>query len=464
MQGVTLSWAAKVCGGELVNAPQNRSVSGFCIDSRKVAAGDLFVALQGERADGHAFIPAATAAGAAASLCRRVPAEAPAIRVRDPRRALGDIAAAYRRRFKSLLVTAVTGSSGKTSTKEMLARVLATKHTVLHNIGNLNNDLGLPLTLGRLGSEHTAAVLEMGMSAAGEIRRLAEIGGPKVGVITNIGEAHLGHFRSRAALARAKAELLDGLVPGGTAVINADDPYLARIKPKRKLTFGVSGQADVRVVSVGVRLSGTHVILECNGRRAEIRMRVLGAHQAWNAAAAVAAGLAAGITFDAACQALDGHASQAAMRSQLLRLGPHRLLHDAYNSNPQSAAAALALLAELPCRGRRFFVAGSMLELGAVTQEAHCRLGHEAAISGVAGLITVGHAARETARVAAEAGVKQVESFETAAGAAEVLHRWLSTAGDLILIKGSRGIGLEEVVDELKERFRTRRSRVKGKC
>lgn len=453
MQGITLGWIAKACGGKLVNAPANRPVLGLCIDSRKIAKGDLFAALKGGRTDGHEFISAAAVAGAAAALCRRAPKGAPAVLTRDPRRALGDIAAAYRRRFRSLLVTAVTGSSGKTSTKEMMTRVLETRYAVLESFGNLNNDLGLPLTLARLGAKHTAAVLEMGMSAAGEIRRLTEIAAPHIGVITNIGEAHLGRFRNRTALARAKGELVEGLRPNGIAVLNADDPYLAKLATKQKLTFGMAPRADVRVVSAGVRLSGTHLTLECRGRREDIRMRVLGVHQAWNAAAAVAAGIAAGLSFSAACRALQGHKSRAAMRSQLLRVGPHYLLHDAYNSNPQSAAAALALQAELPCRGKRWFVAGSMLELGATSKEAHEQLGREAAISGVAGLIAVGAEAADTARAAKAAGVPVVRHFTRTPGVAEALLGWLSPAGDLILVKGSRGIELEKVVEKIRERF-----------
>lgn len=457
MENVTLGWAAKACGGRLRNTDAGRALTGLSIDSRTVRAGELFAALPGTHTDGHAYIPAALAAGAAAVLCRRAPAGMPALVVPDPRRALGRIAAAYRRRFPRLLVAAVTGSSGKTATKEMLARALGVRYRVLESEGNLNNDLGLPLTLARLGRTHTAAVVELGMNAPGEIRRLAALAGPALGIITNVGEAHLGRFTSRAALGRAKAELLAGLKPGSIAVLNADDAYLRRLRPRRRLTFGINPDADVRVERAGVHMRGTHVVLRRGRQRVELTLRSLGVHQAWNAAAAVAAAVAAGVPFAAAGRALDGFRPRTHMRGQLLRAGAHYVLHDAYNSNPQSAAAALALLAELPCTGRRWFVAGSMLELGPASAEAHRRLGREAAVVGVAGVFTVGREARPLAQAASAFGVERVRCFDGTAGVAAALVRCLSPRGDLILVKGSRAVGLERVVADLQKRLGTAR-------
>jgi len=460
LPGVTLGWAAAACGGRLQGAGAADPIAGICLDSRGVKPGEIFVALAGRRTDGHRFMPAALAKGAAAVLCRRPPsASAPAIVVPDPRRALGRIAAAYRRRFPRVKIVAVSGSTGKTAAKEMVARVLASRHRVLQSQGNLNNDLGLPLTLLRLRRHHTAAAVELGMSAPGEIRQLAKMAKPHIGLLTNIGDAHLGHFRNRRSVARAKAELLEELMPGGTAVLNADDPELARLAARRRLTFGMAKGADVQVVSTGVHYAGTHVVLSHRRRRAEIRLRALGAHQAWNAAAAVAAGLAAGVPFPTGCRALAGFRPETAMRLQLLRLGPHRILNDAYNSNPQSAAAALGLLAELPARGRKIFVAGSMLELGAATQASHANLGREAAISGVYALLAVGREARAAAKSAAAAGVEKIATLPTAEGAARVLARWLSADGDLILIKGSRRLQLETIVQDLQCRWRRSRGR-----
>lgn len=452
MQNITLGWLAQAARGRLTGGNPRQAVTGLCLDSRRVVAGDCFVALPGKHADGHAFIARAHAAGAAGALCVRPAPGVPCIRVADPRIALGRIAAAYRQRFKKLKVVGITGSSGKTTTKEMLAEVLKTQYAVLANIGNLNNDLGVPLTLARLEAEHTAAVVEMGMNHAGEIRTLARMAVPQVGVITNIGDAHAGHFRDRRALARAKAELLAALPARGWAIINLDDPNLAGRALRRRITFGMSEKADVRIHTASVHLKGTHVILEHAGETRALWLRALGAHQAWNAAAAVAAGLALGVSFATACRALAQHRPEAAMRSQLLTIGPHRVLHDAYNSNPQSAAAAVRLLVELPTRGRRIFVAGSMLELGTLAPEAHRQLGREAALCGVDALLAVGREAR--AMLAGARACTRRAFVPTAAQAWPVLKPWLSREGDLILIKGSRGVGLEKVVEDLKKQFK----------
>jgi UDP-N-acetylmuramoyl-tripeptide--D-alanyl-D-alanine ligase len=452
MENVTLGWLAQAAGGRLLGGDARQPVRGLCLDSRRVAPGDCFVALPGEHTDGHAFMARALAAGAAAALCSRPAAQVPCVRVSDPRRALGLIAAAYRRRFPALKVAGVTGSSGKTTTKEMLAEVLQTRYRVLATEGNLNNDLGVPLTLARLARAHTAAVVEMGMNHAGEIRALARMAAPRVGVITNIGEAHVGHFRDRRALAQAKAELLAELPAGGVAIINLDDPYLAPRARGRRITFGMSEKADVRIHTAGVHLKGTHVILEHAGKTRSLWLRALGAHQAWNAAAAAAAGLALGVSFEAACRALERHRPQAAMRSQLMSVGVHRVINDAYNSNPQSAAAAVRLLAELPARGQRIFVAGSMLELGKFSAAAHRSLGLEAALCGVDAVLTVGREAKPL--LAGARACSRRAHAATAAQALGILEPWLSRTGDLILVKGSRGVGLERVVADLKKRFK----------
>jgi UDP-N-acetylmuramoyl-tripeptide--D-alanyl-D-alanine ligase len=452
MEKVTLGWLAKAAGGRLVGGNPRQPVTGLCLDSRRVAAGDCFVALPGEHTDGHAFIARAFAAGAVGALCSRLAANVPCVRVPNPRLALGQIAAAYRRRFKALKVVGITGSSGKTTTKEMLSEVLKTRYRVLANAGNLNNDLGVPLTLARLDGATTAAVVEMGMNHAGEIRALARLAAPQVGVITNIGDAHVGHFRDRRALALAKAELLAELPRSGWAIINLDDPNLATRASRRRITFGTAEKADVRIHATGVHIKGTRVILEHGGQTAPVWLRALGAHQAWNAAAAVAAGLALGVPFKTACRALEQHRPEAAMRSQLLKIGPHRVIHDAYNSNPQSAAAAVRLLAELPTRGKKIFVAGSMLELGEISPEAHRRLGQEAVLCGVDAVLAVGREARPL--LSGARACPRRAQVATAAGVMKILGPWLSREGDLILLKGSRGVGLERVVEDLKKRFR----------
>jgi UDP-N-acetylmuramoyl-tripeptide--D-alanyl-D-alanine ligase len=453
MQQVTLGWMAGICRGTLVGgSPQQKVTGGLCIDSRKIAAGDCFVALAGRQGDGHAFIAQAHAAGAAAALCRRAVEGVPCIRVSNPRQAMGAVAAAYRRKFKSLKVVGITGSSGKTTTKEMVCAVLGTRYKVHANQGNFNNDLGVPMTLTRLERTHTAAVIEMGMNHAGEIRTLARMAAPQVGVITNIGDAHRGHFRDRKALTKAKAELLAELPAQGMAVINLDDPNLATRGRDRRITFGINERADVRIEHASVHLKGTHVVLEYAGKKQAMWLKTYGAHQALNAAAAVATGLALKVPFEAACRALAKYRPQAMMRSQLIKIGPHHVIHDAYNSNPQSAAAAVRLLAELPANGQRIFVAGSMLELGDYSPEAHRQLGAEAAICGLQGLITVGSEARVMQERAQ--GIRRKAHVAVAEDVVKKLWPWLSPEGDLILVKGSRGLGLEKAVEALKQRFK----------
>jgi len=456
VEGLTLGKVAGMVRGRLQGAPEHRKVTGLCIDSRRVQSGDLFVALPGRNVDGHDFVASATAAGAAAGLVRRKLDQVPVIQVRDPRKAAGELAAAYRQMYPKLEVAAITGSSGKTTTKEMLAAILGQDgHPVLATEGNLNNDLGLPLTLARLTRRHRRAVLELGMSAAGEIRTLARMCRPRVGIITNIGDAHLGHFKNRRAVARAKCELLTELAAGGAAVLNADDPLLAPLAGRYPgLTFGLAPGADVHIDEVFPGWSGTLVTLRHRGRACRIKLKILGMHQAWNAAAAVAAGLALGLRFEDACRRLGSYRQQAAMRMQLLKLGPHRLIHDAYNSNPQSAAAGLALLAQLPSAAGKFFVAGSMLELGAISEQAHRELGEKAAAAGISGLIAVGREARWIAEAAKAAGFKETVAVDRAGDAARHLLPRLSRKGDVILVKGSRGIGLEACVEELKKAYK----------
>jgi len=454
MEGMTLGKVVKAVKGRLLYAPRNRKVTGVVIDSRLVRPGHLFVALPGEHEDGHNYLASAVAAGAVAGLCQRAIHKLPVIQVRNSRKALGDLAAAYRQQFPSLRLAAITGSSGKTATKEMLGTILSRRGKILESEGNYNNDLGVPLTLMRLTAKHKVAVVEMGMNVPGEIRRLAQIAKPVVGIITNIGDAHIGHFRSKRMLARAKLELLQELVPGGAAVLNADDPYLAKaaVRYQNVFTFGMIPHATVRVITAGVRLSGTHVVLGYAHQKREIRMKVLGVHQAWNAAAAVAGALALGISFKAACDALEGFRHKTPMRLELLRIGQHRIINDAYNSNPQSAAAALQLLAELPSPGKKYFIVGSMLELGSYSREAHRELGHQAAMAGIDGLITVGSEARSIAVGARCAGgITWMAKLDSVSDVLRTLTPHLSIQGDLILVKGSRGIGLEAFVNDLKK-------------
>lgn len=457
MEDMTLGKVVNAIGGQVLHAPRSRKISGVSIDSRQILPGQLFVALRGERVDGREYAALAVAAGAAAAMVEQPLPNLPQIVVANTRKALGDLAGAYRQQFPALRLAAITGSSGKTIVKEMLAAILGRREGILESRGNHNNDLGLPLTLLRLTSKLKLGVVEMGMNAPGEIRRLAKLAKPAVGLITNIGDAHLGCFRSKQALVAAKLELIAELPSDGVAVLNADDPYLAKAgrKLKRVVWFGRAPQAHVRIGEVAVRLSGTHVTLACENEKQHVRLGVLGAHQAWNAAAAVAGAVALGQPFKTACRALEGFHQKTPMRLELLRIGQHRVLNDAYNSNPQSAAKALELLGQLPSPGRKFFIAGSMLELGAQSVTAHHALGRQAAQAGVHGLITVGEEARGIAVGARQAGgLEWIVKMDSAEEVLACLKPRLSVQGDLILIKGSRRIGLEAVVEEMKRWLR----------
>ncbi len=467
MQGMNLGNITEAVKGKLANASPDRKVSGVSIDSRRIRSQELFVALAGEHADGHRYLKGAIAAGAAAGLCQRAPRGLPAIKVNNPRKALGDLATVYRRRFPKITVAAVTGSNGKTATKEMLATILASRERVLESQGNFNNDIGLPLTLLRMNSRQRLAVLEMGMNAPGEIRGLARMAGPQVGIITNIGDAHLGCFKNRQALAKAKAELLPELLPEGSAILNADDPFLARLASRYPgFTFGMAAKADVKVIDVRVSERGTRFRLEFRGRTETVGVKCLGSYQAWNAAAAVGGAMAMGINFVTACRALDGYYSRTSMRMEILRLGSLRIINDAYNSSPQSAAAALKLLSQLSTRGDKIFIAGSMLELGSFTKRAHRELGRQTVAAGVSKLITVGEEARGIAAGARRAGMKWISQLDSADEVTAVYLSKISSslAGDLILVKGSRALGLERFIAAIKKAYGNRHDVLSVEC
>ncbi len=446
---------ARLTGGRLL-ARADRPVRGAAVDSRLVAPGQLFVALPGEHADGHQFIADAIARGAAAIIVARPVADPVAlgdvtvIRVADPLAALGSVAAGWRRRFRPLVV-GVTGSIAKTSTKEAVAAVLAARFRTLRNEGNQNNEIGLPLTLMRLGPEHEAAVLEMGMYVGGEIADLARIAQPRIGLVTAVQPVHLSRIGSLEAIETAKGELLEALPPDGTAILNADDPIVRRMGSRsaaRSRTYGFAADADIGaegVVSAG--LDGMRFTLRADGTRRPMTIPTLGRLSVHNALAGATVGLAAGLSLDAIATGLAGGWS-AAHRVQVVRLGGMTLIDDTYNASPRSVVAALDLLAGLP--GRRAAILGEMLELGDASEEGH-RLVGEAAARTVDWLVVVGAGARGIADGAAAAGLEPssivaVPDVEAALAAIPPRLR----DGDVVLVKASRGIGLERVVDGLR--------------
>ena len=418
--------------------------SGVTTDSRSLRAGELFVALEGPRFDGHDYLDAAAAAGAAAALVRRAHPALPCIEVADPLAALAQLAAAWRARFDIPLV-AVTGSSGKTTVKELLAAALAGLGPVLATRGNRNNHIGVPLTLLELRDAHRAAVIEMGMNHAGEIAHLADLARPTVGVIGNAGAAHLEGLGSVAAVARAKGELIEHLPPNAVAVLNADDANLPLWRDlagaRRVVSFGLDRPADVSA-DYALAADGSAIELHTPAGDVSTRLPLLGRHNVMNALAACAAALAVGGRL---ADIATGLASVRPVPGRLYALpgkGGARLIDDSYNANPLSVHAAIAVLSGLP--GERALVLGDMGELGAEGARLHAQCGAAARAAGIEHLITLGPLSAHAA-AAFGAGAVACTGLERAIDAAGALLRPDLT----VLVKGSRSAGMERVVRAL---------------
>ena len=459
---------AVATGGELLSR-SDRPIRGGAVDSRRVAAGSLFVAVRGERVDGHDYTAEAITAGAAALVVAR-PLDARAaeraasvaggvtvLRVDDPVAALQAIAGAWRSRFSPLTV-GVTGSVGKTSVKEAIAAVLSSRLPTLRSPGNANNEIGLPLALLDLDDDVEAAVLEMGMYTGGEIADLARIARPSIGVVTGVSAVHLERAGSLAAIVDAKAELVEALPADGCAILNADDPIVRdfdRRTAARAIRYGLAPDADVRVSDVRpAGRDGTAFTLWAGTSSRAVLTPALGRHSAHNAAAAAAVGRAAGLDLDAIAGALAGGWG-AAHRAELVDLGRYTVLDDAYNASPTSMLAALDLLATLP--GRPVAVLGEMLELGDHSDAGHREVG-EAAGRTVAELVTVGAGADRIADAAIDAGlapahVHRAADRVEATGAVAAIVR----DGDVVLVKASRGAALDLLVADLRAAVEARR-------
>jgi len=414
------------------------------LDSRQAEPGGLFVAFAGERADGHDFAAQAGDAGAVAVLGSR-PTALPTVVVDDAQDALQALAAhVVALLHGGLTVTGVTGSQGKTGTKDLIAAVLGSAAPTVATTGSLNNELGTPITMLRADAGTRHLVLEMGARRRGDIADLATLASPDIGVVLNVGQAHLSYMKTRDAIAKAKGELVQGLAPGGTAVLNADDPRVAAMRALTDgpvLTFGCEREADVRVADLTLdRLGRPTFALRTSEGTARVALPVTGAHQALNAAAAAAAGLAAGVPLDAAAKAL-ATASLSKWRMELRELGNGVvLLNDSYNANPDSCLAALDSLAVIE-GGRRIAILGEMAELGAVADAEHRRIGAYAAARADI-VVAVG----EEARLIAEGAGDDAVALPDNGTAADWLRDRLAP-GDVVLVKASRAAGLDEVAD-----------------
>lgn len=420
-------------------------------DSRSVQPGDLFVALRGERFDAHDFVAAAGAQGAVGALVERaLPAAIAQIVVADALAALQAAAHAWRQSFRSPLV-AVTGSNGKTTTKQMLAAVFAARGEVLATRGNLNNHIGVPLTLLALREQHSTAVIEMGANHPGEIARLTELAQPDVAVITQAGDAHLEGFGTREGVARAKGELFAGLGPDAIAVINADDEYAGlwcELACSSQIRFGIEQPAEVRAVDIQLSAESSRFVLEVPDDSAQVILPLPGRHNVMNALAASACAVALGL--DAQTIAAGLARVEAAQGRVVWKRTPSgaRLIDDSYNANPTSMRAGLELLAQQP--GQRWAVLGGMAELGPGAPQLHEDCGRLAATLGIERLLVLGPSAEFYARGYGE----RAERFADFEALAAVLAQGLALPakvdeGITVLVKGSRSAGMERVVSAL---------------
>jgi len=430
----------------------DRPLGDVRIDSREVTRGDVFVALPGERVDGNDFIDDAIARGAAAVIASRTPAEPAAACVfviEDPLAALQALGGWWRRQF-DLPVVAITGSVGKTTTKELIAGLLASRYRTLKNAGNQNNEIGVPLTMLSIRPGHERVVTEMGMYQQGEIRGYCEIALPSVGVVTTVRPIHLDRVGSIEGIEAAKRELPEALPADGLCVLNADDPRVLRMASAtraRVLTYGIDHEADVRALELRPGgADGTVFTLAHGGAQAEVFLRLPGRHQVANALAAAAVALADGFAVADVAALLGDARDELRLRVVRGKRGS-TILDDTYNAGPDSVSADLAILAD--CAGRKVAVLGDMLELGSIEIEAHRAIGRQAA--GVVDLLyTVGPRARHIAEAAREAGLARVRSFDSKDGVVEAVLEELQ-AGDFVLVKASHSVALETVAAALYE-------------
>lgn len=459
---LTLAEAAIGAGAVLeapASVPQAGALlaHGYSIDSRTVAARELFFAVRGERFDGHDFVASAVDRGAIAAVVSRarvatLPDAAlsiPLLIAEDPLIALQSLATHVRRQWGKRVV-AVTGSAGKTTTKEAIAAALGAQFNVLKSRGNLNNAYGLPLQLLRLESEHEFAVVEMGMNHLGEIAALARIAAPDWGVVTNVGTAHIENFvEGQAGIARAKLELVAALPVTGVAFLNCDDAYVSQFGRDfsgRVVYFGAGPCADPQILHVAEDATGLHIRFRAGEHERNLTLRLLGAHNAQNAMAGLAVAIEAGVQVEAAVAALES-LTAGDKRGEVIEIDGATLLNDSYNSNPEALRSMIRTLAARPA-ARRILIAGEMLELGGHGPALHAACGKAAAEAGLDMVVGVRGNAEHLALAACSGGIASLFLPD-----ADAAGYWLCRnlqPGDTVLVKGSRGVHLEKVIEMLK--------------
>lgn len=458
MRKIKCSEVMKAIDGVLLSGSADAEFIGISTDSRKILGGELFLPIVGEKFDGHTFIRDTLAAGAAGAITHQKPTgdmdvkDKVLILTDDTMKALRKLATWYRNEFRIPFV-GITGSVGKTSTKDMVAAILEEKYRVLKTQGNFNNEIGVPLTIFNLDGNHEVGVVEMGMSGFGEIRRLTSIVKPQIAILTNIGLSHIEKLGSRENILRAKLEILEGLDPNGLVIINGDDGLLSGTRGLlkfRTIYYGMEEENDLRaynIMSSGER--GTYFDIMIQGKEYRVHVPVPGLHHVLNALAAIAAGLELKVPMERIISGI-AHFSLGNMRQNIMVHNGCKIINDAYNASPNSMEAAINVLRDIRGSGRTMAILGDMLEMGDWAQGAHNEVGRFAFSAGIDYIITVGDLARNIAKGAKEAGMSpnRVYSFDTNEVAAQFLKKMIGQ-GDVILVKGSRGMKMEEIVNLL---------------
>ncbi len=450
-------------GGDLLSGSESVVFSSVEIDSRTLRSGALFVAIRGTHHDGHAFLPEVIRQGVKGVVIddkvvmekaefRQVVGETACVLVPDTTRALGDLAA-YKRRHADIRVVAITGSNGKTTTRQMTAAIFSQRYETLASQGNFNNEIGLPLTLFRLKSSHQWAVVELGMNHFNEIRRLSAICQPDLGVITNIAPCHLEGVGTIEGVVKAKSELLENIRSEGTIILNRDDPYLARLGARTQmdvLFFGESEKADIRAHSIRETSDGIDFVLELPGDSTQIRLPAAGRFMVANALAASAAGYLAGIPAEIIGAGLLQYRPVPARLTIIETARGMTIIDDTYNANPASMTAAINTLINRAGKDRAILVVGDMRELGKESDQLHRQIGKTAGRVGISRIYITGSHADDYAEGARLGGMAQdrIITGEKEAIIADLKNRL--RPGDWILIKGSRGAAMETVVAPIK--------------
>ncbi len=448
----------KATNGKLIYGDDEILVSGISSDSRTIKEGELFIPIIGERFDGHDFISEAFKKGASACITNKTikgTKEKVIVLVNDTTKALGDLAQYYRMKFKIPLV-AITGSVGKTTTKDMAASVLGQKLNCLKTQGNFNNEIGLPFTLLNLDNFHEAAVIELGMRGFGEIKRLSMIAQPDIALITNIGISHMERLGSKQNILKAKLEILEGLNEKGILVLNGDDSLLRALDGLTEYDirfYGIMDKADYNaydIKSQGERGTVFNTVIE--GYEYQVYVPLPGMHNIYNALAAIAVGIELNIPPEAVINGI-AEAKASELRLNIMEIGDIKVINDAYNACPDSMKASLDILSEAEGKNKKIAVLGDMLELGENEKNEHVEIGRYAAGKNIDLIVTVGQIALHIARGAVEAGFEKslVYTFENTDGALLFLYENIEK-NDVILIKGSRYMKMEYIIEKLKEK------------